>query len=539
MKIVITGPKGSGKSSIGRLLHERLDIPFVETDGELERLYAEKTGHRLTFREIYRELGEEGFRALEERAVECAAAREWCLVCTGGSTMLNPRSRRLLRRNAVLVFVHASPEVLWQRLQRGGLPPYLEGPDAKERFFTQIQTRLEVLAPFADVLVDTSAISTRKAADEVLLGIEEELAVRAGDPNTLGEVIRLTTFGESHGPALGAILDGVPPGVSLCEEDIQEQLDRRRPGQSALTTSRQEADRVRILSGVFEGKTTGAPIGLLVENMDQDSSKYEALREVFRPGHADFTFWHKYGLRDHRGGGRSSGRETAMRVAGGAVARKILAERGVRLVAYALEIGGIRAAQVDYDEIERNPARCPDARAAEAMAQAVMEARSRGDSVGGIVQLEVTGLPAGLGDPVFGKLDALLGRAVLSLGAVKGVEFGAGFAAAKMTGSRFNDAMCEGTFTSNNAGGVLGGISTGQDLVVRAAIKPTPSVSLPQQTSDTAGDNTTIAIEGRHDPCIVPRVIPVIESMAALVILDLWEIQNRLRPNAEHSDDLS
>jgi chorismate synthase len=296
-----------------------------------------------------------------------------------------------------------------------------------------------------------------------------------------------------------------------------------------MTTSRDEKDQVKILSGVFDGKTTGMPVAMLVENRDADSSKYEALKDVFRPGHADFTFWKKYGIRDYRGGGRSSGRETVSRVAAGAVALSLLRDNDVSVRAWADEIAGVEAENIDYDRIEQNPVRCPDPEAAEDMQQAIKEAREDGDSVGGIVGLRVSGLPAGLGDPVFGKLDARLSGALMSLGAVKGIEFGAGFEASRMRGSEDNDEMTADGFATNPAGGVLGGISTGQDLEVRLAVKPTPSVSSEQQTVDKQGRERNIIIEGRHDPCIVPRVVPAVEAMAALVLLDCWEIQDRLR----------
>ncbi|HOW81614.1 MAG TPA: chorismate synthase [Spirochaetota bacterium] len=348
-------------------------------------------------------------------------------------------------------------------------------------------------------------------------------------PSTFGEIIRTTTFGESHGKALGAVLDGVRPGVDLSEADIQAELDRRRPGQSKVTTQRGESDRVEILSGVFEGKTTGSPICMIVYNRDQDSSKYEALRDVFRPGHADFTFWKKYGIRDHRGGGRSSGRETVGRVASGAAAKKILASRGVQVTAFAQEIAGVAGEKEDLMNIEANPVRAADPDRAHDMEMAVIEARKHKDSVGGVVKLLIRNVPAGIGDPVFFKLDARLAMAMFSIGAVKGVEIGAGFSAARMKGSENNDAMAAGSFLSNNAGGILGGISTGQEIVLRVAVKPTPSIELPQKTIDTGGAARTISIEGRHDPCIVPRVIPVIEAMAALVILDAMEIQERMK----------
>jgi chorismate synthase len=268
---------------------------------------------------------------------------------------------------------------------------------------------------------------------------------------------------------------------------------------------------------------------MIIYNRDQDPSKYDAIRDLFRPGHADFTFWKKYGIRDHRGGGRSSGRETAGRVAAGAVAKKLLSEQGIRVVAFAEEVAGIKGGAEDYDAIEKNPVRAADPVKAREMEEAVLSARREKDSVGGIVKLVVKNLPAGVGDPVFYKLDARLGMALFSIGAVKGVEFGSGFASARERGSRNNDAMEGGRFLSNHAGGILGGISTGEDIIVRIAVRPTPSVGVEQKTMDTSGRDRTIAVEGRHDPCIVPRIVPVVEAMASLVILDALEIQERIR----------
>jgi len=328
--------------------------------------------------------------------------------------------------------------------------------------------------------------------------------------NTFGRNFRCTTFGESHGPALGVVIDGCPPGVRLSPETIQPMLDRRRPGRGPLASSRAEADTVEILSGLFEGRSTGAPIALIVRNRDARSEDYDALRTVFRPGHADYTWQAKYGIRDHRGGGRSSGRETVARVAAGAVALACLARDGIRITGSIREIHG----RVIPREQERE----------------IAEAAERGDSVGGIVEVVAEDCPAGLGDPVFGKLDAAIGGAMLSIGAVKGVEIGEGFAAARLFGSENNDPMTPRGFASNHAGGILGGISTGAPIVVRIAVKPTPSIRKEQQTVDLDGRPAAIAIAGRHDPCIVPRIVPVAEAMLALVILDaLLEQEKYLR----------
>lgn len=318
--------------------------------------------------------------------------------------------------------------------------------------------------------------------------------------NTFGRNFRVTTFGESHGPAVGAVIDGCPAGLALDHGDIQPLLDRRRPGTSPLTTPRNEADSVEILSGIFEGRTTGTPIALMVRNESQQSKDYEEIREKFRPGHADFTYQEKYGIRDYRGGGRSSGRETLGRVAAGAVAMKLLAGQGISVAGRIISVHGKTAP----DEIERE----------------ILAAKEAGNSVGGIVEITAKGCPAGLGDPVFGKLDALIAGAMMGIGAVKGVEIGDGFAVAGRFGSENNDPMTKDGFASNHAGGILGGISTGQEIVVRIAVKPTPSIAKPQQTRDIHGSVVEISVKGRHDPCIVPRIIPVAESMLALVLAD-------------------
>ncbi len=347
--------------------------------------------------------------------------------------------------------------------------------------------------------------------------------------STFGRVLRLTTFGGSHGPALGGIVDGVPSGVPLGEGDLQRDLDRRRPGQSAVTTQRQEGDRVEILSGVFEGLTTGTPVGFLVRNQDAASKDYDKIREVFRPGHADYTYFVKYGHRDHRGGGRASGRETVSRVAAGAIAKQILAPLGVQVRACTLRVGDIEARRRDYDEAEKNPVRAPDSEAAVRMAELLLKLREEGDSVGGVVEVTATGVPPGLGDPVFDKLDAVLALAMMSIGTIKAVEIGDGFEATHLRGSQAHDAMDETGFLSNHAGGILGGISTGQDIVMRLAVKPTSSLRVPQQSLNTRGERVTVVTEGRHDPCVCPRVVPVAEAMMALTLADAWLVQKTVR----------
>ncbi len=353
--------------------------------------------------------------------------------------------------------------------------------------------------------------------------------------NSFGFLFRVTTWGESHGPAVGCVVDGCPAGLELSEEDIQKELDRRRPG-GKLSSARRERDRVKILSGVFEGKTTGTPISMIVYNEDVDSRPYEEIKHLFRPGHADFTYWAKFGIRDYRGGGRASARETVGRVMAGAIAKKILDLYGVKVFGYTKEIAGIRCdvSGMEAEEIirraESNPVRCPDEEKAKLMEEAILKAKREGDSVGGIAEIIVKNPPPGLGEPVFLKLDAYLAFAVMSVPAVKGVEIGAGFEVARIRGSENNDPIVlrDGRirFASNNAGGILGGISNGEDIVIRAAIKPTPSISKPQRTVNYEKMvEDEIVVKGRHDPCIVPRAIPVLEAMVALVIVDCMMMQ--------------
>jgi chorismate synthase len=339
--------------------------------------------------------------------------------------------------------------------------------------------------------------------------------------NSFGTLFRITTFGESHGPGIGVTIDGVPPGLPLTLGEIQSRLDRRKPGQSDVSTPRKELDRAELLSGVFRDTTTGAPLSIFIRNERQRSGDYDALSRIYRPGHADYTYRAKYGLRDWRGGGRSSGRETAARVAAGAVAEKVLSREGIEIVAYTLRAAGISCNRRNLEEIEANPMRACDGEAAQKMRRRILELSEAGDSAGGILECSLRGLPAGLGEPVFHKTDALLAQAMLSLGAVKGIEFGAGFTAADMTGSEHNDAMGPQGFLSNHAGGILGGITTGEELLFRLAVKPTASIAREQRTIDTAGEPQRIAIEGRHDPCILPRLVPVVEAMTAIVMADL------------------
>ena len=346
--------------------------------------------------------------------------------------------------------------------------------------------------------------------------------------NTFGHLFRVTTWGESHGPALGAVVDGCPPGVTLEAAALQHRLDRRRPGQSRYTTQRREPDEVEILSGVFEGRTTGHPIQLMIRNRDQRSKDYSEIADKFRPGHADYTYWVKYGIRDYRGGGRSSARETAARVAAGGVARAVLAEMlpGLTIRGCMVQMGphAIDRDAWDWDQVEQNPFWTPDAQAAKYWAGYLDALRKSGDSVGAVVEIVASGVPAGLGAPVYAKLDTDLAAACMSINAVKGVEIGAGFAAAALTGSENADEMRWGNdgprFTSNHAGGILGGISNGDDVVVRFAVKPTSSILTPRATIDKAGNETEIVTKGRHDPCVGIRAVPVGEAMMACVLLD-------------------
>ncbi|GGG14705.1 chorismate synthase [Paenibacillus abyssi] len=343
--------------------------------------------------------------------------------------------------------------------------------------------------------------------------------------NSFGDVFKITTFGESHGEAVGVIVDGVTPGIDIDEQYIQVQMDRRKPGQSSVTSPRKEYDVIQILSGIFEGRTTGTPLFIMLHNKDMRPEAYDDIKSAFRPGHADFTYLQKYGIRDHRGSGRASGRETAGRVAAGAVARKLLDNRGVSVVAYTTEIGGIKCTTLDESTIEKNAVRACDPNAAAAMIEKIEHLASIGDSVGGIVECRIRGVSPGLGEPVFDKLDAELAKAMLSIGAIKGIEFGAGFAASEMLGSEHNDQMGNHGFLSNHAGGIVGGISTGEEIVFRVVVKPTSSISVPQKTMDTTGNERVIVTKGRHDPCICPRIVPVVEAMACIVLEDQYKRQ--------------
>jgi chorismate synthase len=347
--------------------------------------------------------------------------------------------------------------------------------------------------------------------------------------STFGRLFRVTTFGESHGPGVGVVVDGMPPGVRIELAAIQHELDRRRPGQSAITTQRQEADRVEVLSGVYEEVTLGTPIAMLVRNTDAKSKDYDALKDVFRPGHADFVYHAKYGVRDHRGGGRSSGRETVGRVAAGALAKAALGSVGVHVAGGTVKVGSVSALDRNWDLVESNPVRCPDADAAVLMQALIEKVRDERDSVGGVVELVARGVPAGWGDPTMDKLDAAIASAMLSIPATKGVEIGGGFGMVELRGSQTNDVFDGERYASNHAGGISGGISNGNEIVVRVAVRPATSIGKPQTMAKSGGGTETVAIEGRHDPCICPRVVPVAESMLAIALTDAWLHQRALR----------
>ena len=340
--------------------------------------------------------------------------------------------------------------------------------------------------------------------------------------NTFGQLFRLTTFGESHGIALGAIVDGTPAGLPLSEEEIQKDLDRRKPGQSKFVSQRHESDRVQILSGIFEGKTTGTPVALIIYNEDAKPRDYDTIKDLFRPGHADYTYLKKYGIRDYRGSGRASARETVARVAAGAIARKLLAQEGIEIVGYVTQIGSVAARKIDYSQISQNPFFCADPDVVPEMERMVQKVLSERDSIGAKIEVVAKGVKVGLGEPVFDKLDAALAAAMMSINAVKGVEIGAGFEVVTLRGSENSDPITPNGFLSNHAGGILGGISNGDEIVVRMAVKPTSSIAIPQDTIDIHGNPAKIATKGRHDPCVGIRAVPIAEAMMAIVLADFF-----------------
>jgi chorismate synthase len=349
----------------------------------------------------------------------------------------------------------------------------------------------------------------------------------------MGNNFSIVTFGESHGKAVGVVIDGVKPGLKISKQEIQKELDKRKPGKNNISSKRKEKDEVHILSGLFKGKTTGHPICLVVYNKDARSESYNRIKDVFRPGHAGYTYLKKYGIHDYRGGGRSSGRETIGRVAAGAVAKKLIKKKNIKIYAYVIKIGPAEINKVDLNEIKRNKVHAPDKKAAKLMEKEILKAKEEEDSLGGVVEVLVKNCPPGLGDPVFDKLDACLSKAMISVGAVKAIEFGAGFKVADMKGSENNDAFVikdkKVTTETNNSGGILGGISTGQDIVFRVAVKPTPSIAKEQKTVDTHNKRRLLKIKGRHDPCICPRIVPVLENMTAIVIAEALMRQEKIR----------
>ncbi len=353
--------------------------------------------------------------------------------------------------------------------------------------------------------------------------------------NSFGKLFTVTSFGESHGPALGCVVDGCPPGLELSEEDMQRDLDRRKPGQSRFTTQRREDDAVKILSGVFEGKTTGTPIGLLIENTDQRSRDYSKIKDRFRPAHADFSYFRKYGIRDYRGGGRASARETAMRVAAGAIAKKYLAqEYGVQIHGYLSQLGPIAIEQVQLEQVDQNPFFCPDPDKVKAMEEYMAALSKEGNSIGAKISVQASNVPTGLGEPIFDRLDADIAKAMMSINAVKGVEIGAGFDSVTQKGSEHRDEITATGFLSNHAGGVLGGISSGQDILVNMALKPTSSIRIPGRSIDEQGNEIEVVTTGRHDPCVGIRATPIAEAMLALVLMD-----HLLRQRAQNPDRVS
>lgn len=355
--------------------------------------------------------------------------------------------------------------------------------------------------------------------------------------NSIGNIFRLTTFGESHGPAIGGVIDGFPAGITIDTDFVQAELNRRRPGQSDITTSRKEGDKVEFLSGIFEGKSTGTSIGFIIRNENQHSNDYNNIEHAYRPSHADYTYSSKYGIRDHRGGGRSSARETISRVVAGALAKLVLKEAGIRITAYTSQIGPFQLtsqyADYDFNEIEKNPVRCPDPSLATEMESLVKEIKGAGNTVGGVVSCVIQGCPVGLGEPVFGKLHAALGSAMLSINAVKGFEYGEGFASAAMKGTDMNDLFYNNNgridTRTNHSGGIQGGISNGQDIYFRVAFKPVATLLMEQPTVNDQGEEITLTARGRHDPCVVPRAVPIVEAMAAITLLDFYLIHKMRR----------
>lgn len=353
--------------------------------------------------------------------------------------------------------------------------------------------------------------------------------------NTFGKLFRITTFGESHGPYVGVVIDGLKPNLDIDINEIQKEVDRRRPGQSEITTQRKESDIVQIVSGIFEGKTTGTPICILIKNEDPRSEDYESIKQIFRPGHAGYSFLKKYGIYDYRGGGRSSGRETVSRVIAGAIAKQLLNKRGIKIIAYTKKVGDIEAITFDENEIEKNIIRCPDSESAKKMIDLINQVKAEGDSIGGIVEIKITGLKAGYGEPVFDKIEADFAKALMSIGSVRGFEIGVGFKCSYMKGSEFNDEFRLNPETgeietiTNNSGGIQGGITNGSEIIMRIAVRPTSSIAKPQRSVTSSGKEVEFKVEGRHDPCICPRIVPVAEAMTSLVLIDHILMQEQIQ----------
>ena len=533
MNLILIGFMGVGKTTVGRRLAERLGRPFLDTD-----ILIEET-HSMTIAEIFERYGERFFREKEKEVVSHVSKLAECVIATGGGVVLDPGNVARLKDWGLLIHLALSPDKIFERIGGELTRPLLRKEDpmlALEDFY---RSREAFYQACSDLTVDRNGMDVEETVEKILGDIHPWMKEGRshGSPverevemsNCFGERFRITTFGESHGKAMGVVIDGVKPGLDFDIEAIQKDVDRRRPGQNPLVSSRKESDQVEILSGVFEEKTLGTPICLVIPNKGHDPKAYDDLKDLFCPGHAGYTTLMKYGIRDHRGGGRSSGRETVSRVAAGAFAKKELAKEGIRIIAYTLEVGGVKARRIDFDEVEKNPLRCPDKNAARQMEKKVLSCKADGDSIGGTVEVIGQNVPPGLGEPVFKKLDAEIAKALISIGGVKGVEIGDGMKVARMRGSEHNDQMDRTGFRTNHSGGILGGISTGQEIRVRIAVKPTPSIEKEQETVDTSGNERSVSIRGRHDPCICPRIVPVAEAMMALVLYDALLAQRDLK----------
>ncbi|UCD72147.1 MAG: chorismate synthase [Syntrophobacterales bacterium] len=540
MNLILIGFMGVGKTSVGERLAERLGCPLIDTDALIEEVYS------MTVAEIFEKYGEASFRKTEKAVVERVSKLRECVIATGGGVVLDRENIDRLKGHGLLIHLSLSPRAIYRRIGSEAKRPLLKTNNPRKILKALFQSREALYRAYSDFTVERNGMNVEETVERILemvascgaAGRFQHHLSRKGRimSNHFGERFRIVTFGESHGKAMGVVVDGIKPGFDFDVEAIQKELDRRRPGQSHLVSPREEDDRVEVLSGVFEGKTLGTPICLLIPNKGYDPKAYDSLRDLFRPGHAGYTTLKKYGIRDYRGGGRHSGRETVARVAAGALAKRELEKEGIQIIAYTKEIDGIMAQRIDFDEIQRNPLRCPDREASKRMETKVLSYKTQGDSIGGIVEVIAHNVPPGLGDPVFGKLDSEIARALMSIGAVKAVEIGDGFEAARMRGSEHNDQMDRHGFKTNHAGGILGGISTGQEIRARIAVKPTPSIEKEQDTIDIFGHERRISIRGRHDPCICPRIVPVAEAMMALVLYDALLRQRDLEEKGDGLD---